>query len=209
MLINTKKTLEIRKNKPKQDTPFKCYIYCTVSKPYVVYNGSDDWRTVEEFMQTGIRINGKVIGEFICDAVYPVQVFENRSIKDWNYYNLYESCLSYAEMSEYIGIGNTGYAWHISNLVIYDNPKDLAGFSCRKQLTRPPQSWCYVDDDFQTSDIGATSSCYFCKNMYFCGIEWKCKLNHNTGKACSQYDEDVERKDAANQCLHLFDTKCS
>lgn len=66
-----------------------------------------------------------------------------------------------------------GYAWHISDLKIYDKPKELSEFfakcrisdkKCRlcnncferedsygryyavKKLTRPPQSWCYVQE---------------------------------------------------------------
>lgn len=28
-IANGEKTIEVRKTKPKLDTPFKCYIYCT------------------------------------------------------------------------------------------------------------------------------------------------------------------------------------
>ena len=46
------------------------------------------------------------------------------------------------------------YGWHISNLLIYDQPRELSeftglrtfkgGFELRK-IDRPPQSWCYVE----------------------------------------------------------------
>ena len=42
-IINGQKTIEVRKARPKMDTPFKCYIY-----------------------ECG---NGKVIGEFLCDEI--------------------------------------------------------------------------------------------------------------------------------------------
>ncbi len=45
--------------------------------------------------------------------------------------------------------GKQLYGWHISDLVIYDEPKDLGEFSIKK----PPQSWCYVkerEDNGQT-----------------------------------------------------------
>ena len=29
MIASGEKTIEVRKNRPKLDTPFKCYIYCT------------------------------------------------------------------------------------------------------------------------------------------------------------------------------------
>lgn len=69
------------------------------------------------------------------------------------------------------GGGKPLYAWHINNLKIYDKPKDLMQFSvcancsncykfkpqnerfsdcnrCKefRTLTRPPQSWCYVEE---------------------------------------------------------------
>lgn len=31
-IANGEKTIEVRKTKPKLDTPFKCYIYCTLPK---------------------------------------------------------------------------------------------------------------------------------------------------------------------------------
>lgn len=78
-----------------------------------------------------------------------------------------ESCVSYEELKKYLGIGfSEFYGWHISSLVIYDKPKGLHHFFkpcgncdkkgtrrcteeltyCRaKVITRPPQSWCYVE----------------------------------------------------------------
>lgn len=79
-------------------------------------------------------------------------------------------CLTYDEVKNY-GKGKTLYGWHISGLKIYDAPKELCEFystayqkNCkpcealceyypdcvlkknRKSLTRPPQSWCYVEE---------------------------------------------------------------
>ena len=64
--------------------------------------------------------------------------------------------------------GKTLYGWHISDLKIYDNPKECSEFrkpcdrfldcctcrrlvhneymSCDNKITRPPLSWCYVED---------------------------------------------------------------
>lgn len=52
-IANGEKTIEIRKTRPRLETPFKCYIYCT---------------------QGGVALgmwgkHGKVIGEFFCDKV--------------------------------------------------------------------------------------------------------------------------------------------
>ena len=39
--------------------------------------------------------------------------------------------------------GKGGYAWHISDLEIFDEPKKLSDFG----LKRAPQSWCYVEEE--------------------------------------------------------------
>lgn len=59
------KTIEIRKNKPNIEPPFKCYIYETKAfnrkKIIVDLDG--------ELPTTYARGRGKVIGEFICDCI--------------------------------------------------------------------------------------------------------------------------------------------
>ena len=83
-----------------------------------------------------------------------------------------QSCLNWNELRNYIGQDiKQFYGWHISNLIIYDEPKELVDFkvSCglfkkricglrtlcgeekgvcdgTKKITRPPQSWCYVEE---------------------------------------------------------------
>ena len=50
--------------------------------------------------------------------------------------------------------GKTLYGWHISDLRIYDTPKELSEFTGLRdakfgaapyEIKRPPQSWCYVE----------------------------------------------------------------
>lgn len=154
------KTIEVRKTKPKLDTPFKCYIYKTTT--------------------------GKIIGEFVCDEiVYFGNVATDRwelmvgSTHEW-YKEIIEkqALLTEKEMLSYGG----KYGWHISDLKIYDTPKELSGFipnctelqngecmdfkntscvcqekdynpdgmvnvcKCINRMYRPPQSWCYVEE---------------------------------------------------------------
>ena len=160
------KTIEVRKTKPKFDTPFKCYIYCIKDKNISFWTGkrysyADD-RSHNLFDVCG---NGKVIGEFVCDEIFPIRVFENGTIQDYMFRSMKKSCVPYDDIVNYIGNGCIGYGWHISNLKIYDTPKELNEFrQCHKcehyfyckageyscdgayKLTRPPQSWCYVEE---------------------------------------------------------------
>ena len=133
------KTIEVRKTRPKLETPFKCYIYCT---------------------QSGVALgawgkHGKVIGEFTCDRIFPINVFDNGGIQNWFFEHMERSCLTYERLADYIGNGKTGYGWHISDLRIYDAPRELSGFTGLRDtrfgaapfdIKRAPQSWCYVEE---------------------------------------------------------------
>lgn len=140
LVANDKKIIDIRKTRPKLSTPFKCYIYCTNAHPYVV-NGDvfrGNWETefttlygynrkeAEQIWNT--VLNGKIIGEFICDKIDTFNVFDNGNVQFWNYLNLDKSGFTYEEISNYIGANKKGYAWHISNVNIYEVPKDLNMF---------------------------------------------------------------------------------
>ena len=162
-ILSGKKTVEIRKTAPKLKPPFKCYIYCTYGGEvlsYEQYCGYDMTDFREDF-----EANGKVVAEFICDKIIPIRVFNNGTIQDWNWNKLKDSCLSYNEIVMYIGNNQNGNGWHISELKIYDRPKELHEFNqCHKceyheecvqheyscaghyKLQRPPQSWCYVEE---------------------------------------------------------------
>lgn len=144
-IASGEKTIEVRKTRPKLETSFKCYIYCTIDgikkmpKDYIA-------ESVER---------GKVIGEFTCDRIFPINVFDNGSIQNWLFEHMERSCLTYEELADYIGNGKTGYGWHISDLKIYDMPRDLSEFiglrdtkfgAAPYEIKRPPQSWCYVEE---------------------------------------------------------------
>ena len=99
------------------------------------------------------RGNGKVIGEFTCNRV--TNLFSNSRF--WlDEDDVLHTCLSAAEMRKYANGANGLYGWHISNLKIYDTPRDLWEFAglqretefglAPRPITRPPQSWRYVEE---------------------------------------------------------------
>ena len=156
-IASGQKTIEVRKTAP-QEVPFKCYIYETKGQ-YVKF-------THGAHTKYGYG-RGKVIGEFICDKVYMSLVgYMKNEPCYWDILN--GSCLTKDEIMNY-GKWKTLYGWHISDLKIYDKPKELSEFcipckvSCencknplyfecwceekgKKIVTRPPQSWCYVEN---------------------------------------------------------------
>lgn len=163
LITRGKKTMEVRKNRPKLDTPFKCYIYCTKSNDTLwvlnaisrrEYGVSTVCANLKD-TEGACPGNGKVIGEFVCDKIVPIKVFPNGTIQNYMFYDLDQTMLPYDDIAKYIGDGRDGCGWHISNLVIYDKPKELSEFSGLRKtkfglepvsLTRPPQSWCYVEE---------------------------------------------------------------
>lgn len=151
LIANGDKTIEIRKTRPKLETPFKCYIYCTMDHPYISVSCGEldklNYRT-----NTVGRCNGKVIGEFTCDRIYGLAPL-NHAPDDVEQ----QACLTREEIVRYLK--GVGYGWHISDLKIYDKPVDITHFRncngceymgdcdtyCWKPMQRPPQSWCYVE----------------------------------------------------------------
>ena len=108
--------------------------------------------------------NGHIAGEFTCDRIYELAPL-NHAPDDVEK----QTCLTREEIVNYLK--GTGYGWHISDLRIYDTPKELIEFytwekckSCSKSgyestaciydencmipaaITKAPQSWCYVEE---------------------------------------------------------------
>lgn len=166
-IASGEKTIEVRKNRPKLDTPFKVYIYCTSGRPDLNIPISPE-RLMQDYLDTGSMKslncplgNGKVIGEFTCDRIYVLAPL-NHAPDDVEK----QACLTREEIVNYLK--GTGYGWHISDLKIYDKPRELREFKksnrdcfyadlglakrdcpdCKNSgcfLERPPQSWCYVE----------------------------------------------------------------
>lgn len=166
-IVRGEKTLEVRKTRPKLETPFKCYIYRTKGTVPHIINGG--WVQME--------VGGTVIGEFTCDCIDQV-------LWDGEYGTSYDcsdddvaaACLTRDELDAY-GKHRPLYMWHISGLKLYGELKELSefcfppelycekglcgrcpydqspneygeySFDCewKKPVTCPPQSWCYVE----------------------------------------------------------------
>ena len=143
LIESGEKVIEIRKGRPKLETPFKCYIYQTSSGKVGVGLFLGDGT---EIMGRSVK-NGTVIGEFTCERISDIMV----SCSDPNMKGqpFPGTGLTDKEIMDYLGNGKSGYGWHISGLTIYDRPKALHEFEVERYPTtlplgKPPQSWCYV-----------------------------------------------------------------
>ena len=181
------KTIEVRKTRPKLETPFKCYIYCTKAKERLIASlkdGDENYGETYHGKPVFIKLDEgsvcdmwgkrqKVIGEFVCDRISPLH---NICTDDWKrraggLHNIEkelvnQACLTEAQLHTYAG-GKNCFAWHISDLKIYDTPKELIELKglCKvesdccacpyynyskmdcdgRTIKHPPQSWCYVE----------------------------------------------------------------
>ena len=165
LILRGDKMAEVRKTKPKLETPFKVYIYCTKAPKWLKI-ASDKWE----------QRSGKVVGEFICDKIWELAPL-NKAPDDFEEM----ACLDRDEIAHYLNKIH-GYGWHIFNLKIYDAPKEIYEFSrfgffgmgksncvcgnwrcenyepsdsymepptCKIEgcsIYRPPQSWCYIEE---------------------------------------------------------------
>lgn len=171
-IANGEKTIEVRKTRPNLETPFKCYIYCTLPKyPHEDFIATD-------YPRPQFYGGGKVIGKFTCDRIYKIDKDSTDFLFKAGGLSVYkqaaeEKCglcvaMTDDELHGYLGHCQ-GYGWHISDLLIYDQPRELTAFqrACKNswycescamywenngtcgnkslQIRRPPQSWCYVE----------------------------------------------------------------
>lgn len=167
LIVDGKKTVEIRKTRPKLETPFKCYIYCTIGKmgdPHELLEIHDGKGKIH-------KANGKVICEFVCDTFVTDNTFGHDALFNG------AACMNEVDAVAY-SLGSPMYGWHISDLKTYGKPKELSEFyvfcdRCDKKairceygyeestengyysecmcdfkrpIKRPPQSWCYVEE---------------------------------------------------------------
>ncbi len=155
-ILNGEKTLEMRRTRPKLETPFKVYIYCTNQKNIMLWNARSYIYVDDHNHNAFDRCwNGSVVGEFVCDRIDTINPeTEPYGIYDVDDQFVAQTGLVDGALWDY-GKGATLYGWHISNLKIYDTPKQLSEFTgLRKtkfgyapvEIKRPPQSWCYVEE---------------------------------------------------------------
>lgn len=151
-ILNGKKTVEALGTRPNLLIPFRVYIY--IPKYYesgyttdLLIKKRGKYKSISlcEYSEaSGEVLNGKVIGEFVCDKIYRLNWIEDD--------DEYPEKEFLDALVEFIGCSPGAlfeyrhrlnfpfYGWHISELKIYDNPKDLSDFN----KTYSPRSWCYI-----------------------------------------------------------------
>lgn len=127
--VREDKDLELRKSYPKsliKDDPHKF---------------SEDGFKVYVYESRGSH---KVVGEFTCRdiVVFSYNNFMKKSIGGV-YDHTYHHNVSIKDLAAYFNDPTKPvYGWCISDVVIYDTPKDLSDFD----VAKAPMSWCYCNE---------------------------------------------------------------
>ena len=151
LIASGRQTMLVRKTRPKIETPFKCYIYCT--------KGTFDITDCPDLSKDSVKKvaegRGKVIGSFVCDEIIEDKHGEYADV-------FYKDGLLTLEEQKKYGKNKPLYGWHISDLKIYNKPKELGEFGNYKTewiqwyhsddkvfypLKRMSGSWCYIEEE--------------------------------------------------------------
>ena len=183
-------TILVSKTVPKFDLPFKGYICCTNAKPYLYREANPPFELfLDSDLYEGNGYDDRLFiffffGEFICDKIIEWQYDSGHQYyveypDDCTSYFPYLKCHSEAtglkcSEIEKLGKGKPLYGLHISDLKIYDKPKELSEFErpctykgicyscerfrpngiplpapygfCETKITHVPSNWCYVEE---------------------------------------------------------------
>lgn len=180
-IMNGEKTIEVRKNKALASAIQKLidengyadiYVCCSKGKYEMgKFNSDKKYHEIRDdcsYAGGWLRglpdetVNGKVVFKFRCYNVEEISLNRNHfvneqySTDELDYEELLEtSCLSYAELDNYLQC-EIGYAIHISDLEIFDRPKELneykkyyrsKGYPQNQSwyLTKAPQNMVYIE----------------------------------------------------------------
>ena len=143
-ILKGEKTLEIRKTAPKCELPCYVYIYCTKSSTHSLFRKLDGSYAYEKCYMGKYDLTGKVVAMFELMYCFPFESDISKYDLDSQEVFLKASCLTKEQILEY-GKGKQLHAWEISELSIFDEPKELSEFKGEMVFgDKPPQSWRYI-----------------------------------------------------------------
>lgn len=142
------KEVEVRKSYPKaEDWSRNSWFYMSRDEKSFA-------KIPKEFQEKYRKHFGKVGMRFVCDRITE---YECSSVGFGELATTCGTCLTYDEILNYCN-GNDLYGLHITDLVVYDKPRELGEFKrwvdrSKGQryhedmlyLQSAPQSWCYIE----------------------------------------------------------------
>jgi hypothetical protein len=175
----------------------KLLLMCEKSKPYVMKFIDGKYKELASFynkqdLKDCVLLNETIVAE--CD--YEVEEIEDRVSYFDSWFNeghhtktmrakelITKSCLDYTQLTEYLGEGDpnevVGYAIHIKNLHIFNEPKALSHYTTRK-----PRDYDSIVCDSCTNAV----NCKKCS--YYYDYQEVVRTPHNMMKVCEWDLED-------------------
>lgn len=168
----------------------KLLLYCTKAKPYLYKDRYKDRgieyalsnkKLVDNAFTRFNSVNGKIVAEcdFEVEEIEPLFFYTIEDVfyttKTLRYCDLVnKSCLSEQQLGDYLN-KNKGYAIHIKNLNIFDEPKELSEFKQKGEYQCSKRKCPY----FNTEKCHYASECLYEKiitkapqNMMYCYDEF-------------------------------------
>ena len=172
----------------------KLLLYCTRAKPYLIYDHYDNscGKCITADKIESYHLNGKIVAECNCQKVEKVFLQGGEEDLTFGTKSLFsiecKSCLDFEQLESYFGYNNDiwGYALHLSNVKVFDEPKELYEYDIKLtpqklvnpiskdsvvisninySCTKAPQNMCNVYDRFGNHYI-----------LISIKPEWLCKI---------------------------------
>ena len=153
LILSGKKTVELRKSRPRIEPPFHVYLYETKAGKgqvvgecicYKIEKYRADF-TSDSCYEDIRRIDVNEDSEEEEDVFITSNEFENPN----DCYLCKKSKLTFEEIKQYIFNGKSGffefYGWYLAKVTEYKKARQLSALG----LQRAPQSWCYVKEMYK------------------------------------------------------------
>lgn len=167
------KIIELRKTKVKLEPPFTVYMYCTKSGKELRANIGKQQYELEGWPNK----LGKLVGQFTC---YDVEEIDQRrmmygldEISDSDLAR--EACVDLDFIISYKGDKRFIYAYHIRDVVIYNNVKELN--ELLKPCIWPEQPYC---PDCPHGTVILPEWVETWVDAQGCSCDWQCSIGHIT-----------------------------
>lgn len=185
LIAERKKKIEVRKSALKNLPQDIAFYMSKDEKSFAKIPKEFQEKYRKHFGKVGMRVVCNKVDEYTFssyEAEYRVTHVEQKAM-----------CLNQPELIRY-GKGNPLYGWHISDLKIYDKPKELSEFyyCCKEMKANEPRAGKYV-----------SLSCYACRHNALKRTEDYSDYNNMLGYICKrnitrppqswQYVEEVEQ----------------
>ena len=154
LILEKKKTIEVRKTRCKLEDKCRGFIYCTADPTYPLWKCDvNAFARGKVVNRPDLNCNGRIVCHCTIKVIDEYVWDEFNHCYDIDDDTLAQTCLTQEELYEY-GKGKTLYGYHLEYVMPYFAPTRLeeAWFwkpykdelMVKTSISRAPQSWCYI-----------------------------------------------------------------